>query len=508
LTDLTRRSLVAGLVTTALLTGRSARAASESRADIVVVGGGTAGLPLAIVAADRGLRVTIVEAAGAVGGTLFLSGGMMAAAGTRVQRQKGIEDTPARHYADVMRLSGGTADPAILRLAVREAGPAVDWLLDAGLVVPDRFPISGPPYHDPYGIPRYVAPKGGGRGILDVLNRLLKPHTASGRVELRTGLSATRLVVEGDAGRVIGIEAVDSAGRAHPLLGSSTVLTTGGYTANPDLVRVLDGRPDYALGTYPYSRGDAVALARAAGGFVRGADKRIPGVGAILASHRYPSPVVAWSRWWPADRPPWEIQVNAAGRRFFAEDSPSFDAQEKALAKQPGERAWIVFDAAILERSPALVTGPDGTPWSRDELRAAFERERPMFYRATRWDELAARAGIDAAGLAGTVRNYNASVAERSDPLGRRHLPAPLSSPPFFAIETHGTLYVSAGGIAVDDRLRVIQRGGKFVPGLYAAGEVLGAGQLMGRSISGGMTVTPSIALGRYLGMTLQPTVS
>jgi fumarate reductase flavoprotein subunit len=505
-TDLNRRALVAGLVTSALLAGRGSRAASDARSDIVVIGGGTAGLPLAICAADRGLRVMIVEAAGAVGGTLFMSGGMMAAAGTRVQRQKGIEDTPARHYADVMRLSGGTADPAILRLAVREAGPAVDWLLDAGLLVPGRFPISGPPYHDPYSTPRYIAPQRGGRGILDVMNRLLQPHTTSGRVQLRTGLSATRLVV--DAGRVIGVEAVDGAGRTHQLLGSSTVLTTGGYTANPDLVRALDRRPDYALGTYPYSRGDAVALAKTVGGFVRGAEKRIPGVGAILASHRYPSPVVAWSRWWPADRPPWEIQVNAAGHRFFAEDSPSFDAQEKALAKQPGERAWIVFDASTLERSPALVTGPDGTPWSRDELRAAFERERPMFYRARRWDELAARAGIDAAGLAGTVRTYNASVAERSDPLGRRHLPAPLSSPPFFAIETHGTLYVSAGGIAVDDRLRVIQRGGKVVPGLYAAGEVLGAGQLMGRSISGGMTVTPSIALGRYLGMTLQPAVS
>jgi fumarate reductase flavoprotein subunit len=217
---------------------------------------------------------------------------------------------------------------------------------------------------------------------------------------------------------------------------------------------------------------------------------------------------VAWSRWWPADRPPWEIQVNAAGRRFFAEDSSSFDAQEKALAKQPGERAWIVFDSSILERAPTLVTGPDGTPWSRIELRAAFERERPMFYRATRWDELAARAGIDAAGLTETVRYYNGSVAAGSDPLGRRHLPAALSSPPFFAIETHGTLYVSAGGIAVDGRLRVVQRGGQIIPALYAAGEVLGAGQLMGRSISGGMTVTPSIALGRYLGTTLPQAAS
>ncbi len=502
MTRFSRRVLVGGLVAGGLFAVRRASASPEPPADIVVIGGGTAGLSLAIAAAARGLRVTVVEAAGAVGGTLFMSGGMMAAAGTRQQRRQGIEDSPARHYADVMRLSGDTADPAILRLSVREAAPTVEWLVDAGLVVPDRFPIAGPPFHDPYSVPRYVAPVGGGRGILRVLEELLRPQVAAGRVSLQTGMAATRLV-EASPGTVAGAEASDTTGRVHRLLGAATVLTTGGYTANPQLVAALDGRPDYAHGTYPYSRGDAVSLARAVGGYVRGADKRLPGVGAILASHRYPSPVVGWSRWWPVDRPPWEIQVNAAGARFFAEDVPSFDAQEKALARQPSERAWIVFDADVLARAPPLVTRPDGTAWSREELRAAFDRPMPMFQRGASWADLAALAGIDARGLAATVRNYNAAVGGGRDAFGRRFLPVALRTPPFFAIETHGTLYVSAGGIAVDDRLRVVRRDGSAIRGLYAAGEVLGAGQLMGRSISGGMTVTPSLALGRHLGMTL-----
>jgi fumarate reductase flavoprotein subunit len=58
----------------------------------------------------------------------------------------------------------------------------------------------------------------------------------------------------------------------------------------------------------------------------------------------------------------------------------------------------------------------------------------------------------------------------------------------------------SYAGLAVDDRLRVIRPDGTPVPNLYAAGELLGMGQLMGRAVCGGMAVMPALALGRLLG--------
>ena len=77
--------------------------------DLLVVGAGTAGLPAAIFAARRGMRVLLVEKLDRVGGTLHVAQGQLAAAGTSLQRERGIEDSPDLHFADVMRISRGTA---------------------------------------------------------------------------------------------------------------------------------------------------------------------------------------------------------------------------------------------------------------------------------------------------------------------------------------------------------------------------------------------------------------
>src|SRR5262245_23898621 len=104
-------------------TTRNAIAQDKTAWDVIVVGAGNAGLPAAIFAAQRGAKVLLIEAAGQVGGTLFLSSGQMSAAGTKLQKSKGIEDTPQSHYDDVMRISKHTADPVILKLATEAAAP-------------------------------------------------------------------------------------------------------------------------------------------------------------------------------------------------------------------------------------------------------------------------------------------------------------------------------------------------------------------------------------------------
>lgn len=154
---LSKRDFIVGAGATVALgvMGSTARAARHTTFDLIVVGGGNAGLPTAIFAADRGAKVAIVEAAGIVGGTLHLSSGQMSAAGTRLQRQRGIIDSPDLHYADVMRISKNTANPEILRLAVNAAAPAFDWLMDQGFKPIDAHPITGTT-HEPYSQPRYV----------------------------------------------------------------------------------------------------------------------------------------------------------------------------------------------------------------------------------------------------------------------------------------------------------------------------------------------------------------
>ena len=89
--------------------------------DVIVCGVGTAGQTAAIFAAKRGARVLAIDIADEIGGNTARSTGQMSAAGTKLQAERGIHDTPDMHYDDVMRISHGTADPQIVRAAVDNA---------------------------------------------------------------------------------------------------------------------------------------------------------------------------------------------------------------------------------------------------------------------------------------------------------------------------------------------------------------------------------------------------
>lgn len=478
--------------------GSVAATARGARWDLVVVGGGNAGIPTAIFAAQRGARVLIVEAAGQLGGTLFFSTGQMSAAGTQLQKARGIVDTPQSHYDDIMRISGDTADPGLVRLAVEQAAPAFDWLTDHGFRALDGHPIQGTT-HDPYSQPRYVWGARGGLSILEVLLAQLEPWIRRGRVVVRTQTEVTALVQGADSA-VTGVVLRGADGSSETVAARQVALTCGGYTSNPAMYERLEGARTYTRATYPFSRGAGIDLGVAAGGWVRGGDKHTPLFGAVLADAEYPSMVRALVRHFPPERPPWEILVNEAGRRFLCEDVASHDAHEQALRAQPGERCWVVFDRAILDAAPPIVSAGIGAEWTHDETLEAFATPTPMFHRADTLEALARAAGIDAAGLADTVLLYNRGQRRGVDALGRRHMPRPIARAPFYAIELQSWNLTSYAGLAVDGRLRVTRRDGTPIPGLYAAGELLGMGQLMGRAVCGGMAVMPALALGRLLG--------
>lgn len=490
----------AGAAAATLGLGDSIAAAAAAPWDLVVVGGGNAGLPTALFAAQRGARVLIVEAAGALGGTLFMSTGQMAAAGTRLQKQRGIDDSPQLHYDDVMRISRNTADPVLLRLAVENAAPTFDWLMDHGLVPLDGQPITGTT-HEPYSRPRYAWAKEGGLAILKILMDQLQPMIDSGQVRVLTQTRAIELVQ--DAGRAVtGIVTRHESGRVARHAARQVALTCGGYTDNAAMFEKYEKAPDHCRNTWPYSQGAGIQLGLAAGGWVRGGQNHTPLFGAVLADDATPGAIRAMVRHFPPNRPPYEIYVNAAGQRFLCEDVPSHDAYEQALARQPAERCWVVFDAAMLAQAPKPIASSSlGVRWTHADTLAAFEKgDVPHFHRADSLEALAARAGIDAAGLVATVEAYNRAQASGQDPLGRRFMPLPIAKPPFHAIGLCGWSLYSYAGLAVDERLNVVTYDGTPIPNLYAAGETLGIGQFMGKAVCGGMSVTPALALGRLLG--------
>lgn len=497
---ISKRSFVSALGSLAALGGlnvQRAFAKSDERYDVIVVGGGTAGMPAAIFAAKRGARVLIIDAAPTIGGTMFMTGGMMSAAGTKLQKKKGIVDSPQRHFDDVMRMSNNTANPDIVKLAVFNAADTFEWLVDGGMKVPEEFPIYGPPHHDPYSVARYVRGEEKGMAIFLVCMQELQPFIDSGRVEVRVNTEVTSLI-QNASGRVTGVETRDIDGKQAIASARNVALTSGGYTSNPSMVAELDGVTDYSYNTYPFSKGGGIGLGLQAGGHLKGGENFLPIFGSVLASDQYPSPSVGRLRFVPADRPMWEILVNASGKRFVNEESEKFYSFEDALSRQPGLRCWAVFDAAMLRDTPPILSG--STQWTTESLRKAFDDGTLSFYKADTIDDLAVKAGVDGAELVATVARFNAARVDGADEFGRKNMPRPIAEAPFYAIRAHGVNVVSFAGLAVDDGLRVLRKSGTPIKGLFAAGELLGAGQLMGRYYCGGMTVTPSLTFGRLLG--------
>ena len=180
--------------------------------DFIIIGSGTAGLPAAIFASRRGAKVLLIDSAEALGGTLNLANGQVAAAGTRTQIAKGIMDTPDAHYEDIMRITDGVVDPNIIRKTVDNAPDTINWLLDNGLKPLPDHPVTGSdPGRPTYRTARYIWGKGQGRDILAVVLKQLAPELESGRVVTQLETDAKELLVSDD-GSVKGVRAQGPSG--------------------------------------------------------------------------------------------------------------------------------------------------------------------------------------------------------------------------------------------------------------------------------------------------------
>lgn len=372
-----RRRFMAGVSSLGLgLAAIPAFGATENAArewDIVIVGGGTAGIPTGIFAARRGAKVLIIEASQQLGGTLFLSTGQMSAAGTKLQSGKAIIDTPQMHFDDVMRISRKTADPTLVRLAVFNAADTFNWLTENGLQPLPEHPVLGLT-HEPYSAKRYAWGKEGGMSILEVIEPLAMAEINAGRLVVQRATRARELLQRD--GAIVGVRAEDENGTMVDFRAKSVVLTSGGYASNPKLFFELSGVKAYGKASYPYSQGDGYLMALAAGGYTRGEENYICGSPRILADTEEPSEPYSRFVLHPEQRQPWEIQVNVHGKRYVAEDNPSVDQRENALVKQPDLRTWLIFDQAILDAAPVGIDG-----WDRKRLADEFNTH-PMFKKA------------------------------------------------------------------------------------------------------------------------------
>lgn len=458
--------------------------------DVIIVGAGSAGLPAAIRAAERGARVLHLEADYRIGGTLHWSSGQISAAGTRLQKQHGITDSPDEHYRDAQRIAHGRIDPVVLRLFVEHAAPTIDWLMDLGFEPAPGTPVAGEA-HEAYSTRRYLWGANEGRSILEALRPAYERLVQRGRIDLRLQHRLTGLLTDA-RGAVAGVHASLPGGEAE-FLGRNVVLASGGYAANPELWAELTPKVPLCSYVNPYSRGDGLAAARALGAPVDGSEKFLCTFAGVLEDPRDPrsGTFLPLS---PGKRKIWEIFVNAAGRRFMQEDHPSIDYRERALLRQRGMAMHIVFDQGIFDNASPLSLGPVVA------YRAKFGRH-PAYVKAKTLAELAGKLGVPTSNLRRTVAEYNRAVERGEDRRwGKDFLIRKIEKAPFYAIRAQGITVLSPAGLRVDRQLRVLGASGRPIRNLYAAGEILGFGRTSGDAFVGGLSLTPALAFGKLLG--------
>jgi fumarate reductase flavoprotein subunit len=456
--------------------------------DVAIVGAGTAGLPTAIFAAERGARVVLIDVADRIGGTLHISSGSLAAAGGAHQAARGIEDSPEQHLLEARRINHGTGDGAKLKLWIEEAGATVDWLLQLGLQVGDDQPSINAA-HEPYERARIYSPPKGGLAYIDCLAPVIEELVAAGKISLRLSMRMTGLVTDEDKA-VVGVRTLSPDGEAQTVHAKSVVLTTGGYAQSAKYWRELHGLPKKVWAN-PHSKGDGLTAARALGARIVHAENFLPTVG---GTEDIDAPGAYWihTRNSPVFRAPREIFVNLHGRRFMPEDKPGPDRRERIVINQPEMVFWALLDERIRTESPPFFL------WETEKVERAL-REHEDFQRADTIEDLAIACALDPKALRRTVDRYNAGVAAGSDEFERQYLPSPIDRPPFYAVKHHGFGVMTFAGIETDENLAVLGADGAPIPNLYAAGEILGGG-VLGNAFLGGMMVSSAMTFGRLLG--------
>jgi flavocytochrome c len=472
--------------------------------DLVVVGAGSAGMPCAIRAAQRGLSVLVVEKDTEVGGTLHLTAGHLSAGGTQRQREKGIEDSTAEHWADVQRISHGTTDEAIAKKAVELAPSTINWLEELGYAFHEKAPliIYG---HEAYSKPRtyfgaddyfggpIVQP---GKAVLKVLLPVFNSLVADGTIDLRLRHSLQHLLMNDE--RVVGIEVLH-AGESRHFFGKHIVLTTGGYASDSGFFKQHVKNIDRLISTAKTtSTADGIKAAMNIGAVFHGAEKHISTLGGIETE---PGSGRAnfWSAWARVsngvDRKQREIYVNELGERFMNEYDSTVDERERLVLQQPHQRFYVVFDETSLNDGPCVVV-----QWNAERFKKEAKKEKCCWSAAT-IEELAAKINIPADALQKTVERYNDFIANQSDDdFGRTYLHHAVKQAPFYALLVYAYSLISFGGIKVNEDLQVVDANGKAIKGLYAAGEILGAGATSGNAFCSGMVLTPALSFGKWLG--------
>jgi fumarate reductase flavoprotein subunit len=445
----------------------------EYSVPVVVIGAGACGLTAALAAKECGAEVLVLERDAKPSGSTALSTGLIPAAGTRFQKELGIEDSAALLAEDIWRKAKGQTDRKMVEVVARASGPTVEWLAERHGVqfkLVEGFLYPGHSVLRMHGTPHRTGE--------ELENALLASAQRLG-VDIVTSASATRLLSD-DTAKVCGVSFVRPDGKLESVGCGTLVLACCGFGGDKDMVREhIPEIADAEFSGHVGNKGDAVRWGLALGAAVADMGS-YQGHGAVAVPYGNP---VNWGVLTNGG-----YQVNLKGERF-SNEVRGYSEQAVEVIAQAERLAWDVFDEA---RERPILGFKD-----YEEIRSLGGIRRAGSLR-----ELAAMMSVPGEALERTDSEVNLLRQGRGkDRWGRDFSgTAPLAAP-FCAVKVTGALFHTQGGLVIDPQARVLRKGGSPLPNLFAGGGA--ARGLSGPSnwgyFSGGGLLTAT-TLGRIAG--------
>ncbi|WP_296113867.1 FAD-dependent oxidoreductase [uncultured Anaerococcus sp.] len=468
-----------------------AKELEELDTELLVIGGGGAGLTAALSADEKGHDVVLLEKNAMAGGHTALSGAFTLITGSEVQKDVyGVTDDSIESvYEDNMKNGENESIPEDLQLYAEKMGEATDWTIDyVGSAIPEKLTPLGENSKD-----RAMIYEGAGEGFVkSLLDKLEETE-----VDFRKNTKVTELIYED--GKVTGAKAEMSDGTPVEVKADAVLIATGSYAANKEMLpERLDNFVYYGA---QLAQGEGQKMAEDLG-----ADVVNQGNVELFENGVEWQPGIAKSTY-NGSMASWDVSgilVDRSGKRVVNERSAGINIV-KEMEKQEDARLFLIMDEDTYKAFEDNVAGYGITKKMLDDWFATDGEKVPYFAKADTLEELANKVNIDAKELEETVERYNGFVENQNDEdFGRdpKYLQAKIKdNGPYYVVEQLPRFATTLGGLKIDNQLRVIDKDGNAIEGLYASGDV--AGGARGNDSIPGADVGWAITSGYEAGRTI-----
>ena len=448
-----------------------------SNYDVVVIGAGGAGFSAAITARNAGANVVLLEKMPAVGGNSLISGAEMNAAKNWVQPKLGInDDSPELHAEDTFKGGDGKGDMKVINVMTHQALDAAKWCRDYLGV---RFEDDNLFFFGGHSRKRALIPVGH-TGTEFIAKFQAKADELG--IPVITNMKAEELIKNKD-GRVVGVKATMDGSEYTFNAKGGVVLATGGFGANPEMVKKYNPKIDERFKTTdaPGTTGEALYMAERAGaelvnmGYIQTYPICDPLSGAIelIADARFDG----------------AIMLNQEGKRFV-EELQRRDVLSEAILNQTGRYCWVLWNDKIGSIS--------NTVKAHANEYEAFTKQGIM----TTCDDLKCIADftkIPFDQLQKTVKRVSDMAGKGNDKdFNHRAGLMDMQQGKYYVIKAVPSTHHTMGGVRINEKAEALTAEGKVIPGLWAAGEVTGVTH--GTNRLGGNAYTDIIVFGRIAG--------